>query len=68
MSYTREQAQRDLNPTPEAVFAQYHWHDLYAQRGLGAMGFYEKYLSKRDRDYCRDAVKSITEAKRRKRG
>ena len=64
-AYTREQAQRDLNPTPEAVFAMYHWHDLYAKLGLGTMGFWD-YLSKREKQYCREAVKAITVAKGRK--
>ena len=68
MSYTKEQAQRDLHPTPEAVFAMYHWHDTYAKVGLGTMGFYEKYLSKQDRNYCRLVVNAICEAKRRPRG
>jgi hypothetical protein len=61
--YTRAQARRDCNPTPEAEFARHHWHDLYARRGLGTMGFYETYLSKKDRAYCKQAVEAILKAK-----
>lgn len=64
--YTPEQAVRDLNPTPEARFAMYHWHREYADSRLGSAGFWNS-LTKRERNYCREAVTAILAAKRGKR-
>ena len=52
---------RNLNPTPEARFAMFHWHEAYASQGGGSMDFYEQYLSDRDRAYCKIAVEEIAE-------
>lgn len=62
-AFAPQQAQRDLNPTPEAVFAYFHWSREYAASGLGTMGFWDS-LDGRQRDYCREAVAAICKAKR----
>lgn len=52
---------RDLKPTPEAVFAMFHWHDSYAHKGLGSMGFFDQ-LPIESQRYCADAVGAILKA------
>ena len=54
--------QRNLNPTPEAIFAMYHWHKEYANQGGGSMDFYDN-LSETEKEYCKRAVKAIKEIK-----
>jgi hypothetical protein len=53
---------RNLHPTPEAVFAMFHWHKEYAAQKGGSMDFYDT-LEKWEKDFCRRAVKAIKEAK-----
>ncbi len=53
---------RNLNPTPEAVFAMFHWHENYASQGGGSMDFYDG-LSERSQKYCQEAIRKIAEAK-----
>lgn len=50
--------QRNLRPTPEAVFAMYHWHEAYAAQRGGVMDFWDT-LSDRDKRFCHDAVRAI---------
>ena len=52
---------RNLNPTPEAVFAMHHWHTVYAAQNGGSMDFWDT-LSDRDKVFCRDAVQAIKSA------
>lgn len=49
---------RNMHPTPEAVFAMFHWHDAYAAQRGGSMDFFDQ-LSKGHQRYCEDAVKRI---------
>lgn len=49
---------RNINPTTEAVFAMYHWHDEYAKSGGGSMDFYDS-LSSVEKRYCQDAIARI---------
>lgn len=50
---------RNLNPTPAAVFAMYHWHDRYAyeQKG-GTMDFWDS-LTREEKAFCNRAVLDI---------
>ena len=50
---------RNLNPTPEAVFAMYHWSKDYAKQGGGSMDFYDS-LNVEEKRFCKSAVKAIT--------
>lgn len=52
---------RNLNPTPEARFAMFHWHKEYASQHGGSMDFYDA-LSADDKRYCAIAVREITAA------
>ena len=54
--------QRNLNPTPEAIFAMYHWHKEYASQSGGSMDFYDR-LSRTEKEYCKRAVKAIKKPK-----
>jgi hypothetical protein len=53
---------RNLHPTPEAVFAMYHWSYDYANQKGGCMDYYDR-LSKIDKDFCKRAVKAISDRK-----
>jgi len=61
-----ERAKRNQKPTPEAVFAMYHWHDAYAAQRGGSMDFYDT-IGETHKTYCRRAVAAITEAARSRR-
>ena len=52
---------RNLNPTAEAIFAMFHWHKDYAERGGGSMDFYDQ-LTLRDKDFCSRAAFKIGQA------
>lgn len=54
---------RNLNPTPEARFAMFHWHNEYAAQRGGSMDFYDR-LSDSQKEYCARAVKEITDTER----
>ncbi len=56
---------RNLNPTPEAYFAMFHWHNEYAYQSMGSMDFYDS-LSESKRAYCLDAVRHIKGANNEK--
>lgn len=60
----RERTRRNLNPTPEAVFAMFHWHDRYAAQRGGSMDFYDR-LTKQERLYCARAVLAIRQKVKR---
>ena len=62
-----EQSQRDLNPTPEAVFAMFHWDGAYARLGLGAMEYYDQ-MGESNQQYCKEAVSRIMAAAKAKSG
>ena len=49
---------RNLNPTPEAIFAMYNWSYTYSQQRGGSMDFYDT-LSDRNKKFCQEAVKKI---------
>lgn len=53
---------KNLNPTPEAVFAMHHWHNKYASQGGGSMDFYDN-LTKLEKRYCARAVEAIEKAR-----
>ncbi len=53
---------RNLNPTPEAVFAMFHWSKDYAKQMGGSMDFYDN-LSAEEKKFCKRAVKSIVNKK-----
>lgn len=61
MSKMKDQT-RNLNPTPEAVFAMYHWHTRYAALGGGSMDFWDS-LTKAEKLFCRDAINAIRSLK-----
>ena len=44
--------------TPEEVCAMYHFHNEYAELGLGAIEYY-KGLSARDKQYIKDMTTAI---------
>ena len=52
-------AMREL--TAEEVCAMYHFHDEYAELGLGAIEYY-KGLSARDKQYIKDMTAAIMKA------
>lgn len=52
---------RNLNPTPEARFAMFHWHNQYAAQQGGSMDFYDS-LPEQDKDYCKRAVEEIMQS------
>ena len=60
-TYTREQAQRDLNPHKPARFAMWLWGERYARQGLGSMGFWDS-LTDQERNIARLAVSQIEAA------
>lgn len=60
-TYTREQAQRDLNPHKPARFAMWLWGRRYAYQGLGSMGFWDS-LTESEQALCRQAVAEIEAA------
>lgn len=47
--------------TPEEVCAMYHFHNEYAELGLGAIEYY-KGLSARDKQYIKDMTAAILNA------
>ena len=47
--------------TPEEVCAFYHFHNEYAELGLGAIEYY-KGLSARDKQYIKDMTSAILKA------
>lgn len=47
--------------TPEEVCAMYHFHNEYAELGLGAIEYY-KGLSARDKQYIKDMASAILNA------
>ena len=47
--------------TPDEVCAFYHFHDEYAQLGLGAIEFYKR-LSARNKQFIKDMTLAIIEA------
>lgn len=47
--------------TPEEVCAMYHFHNEYAELGLGAIEYY-KGLSARDKQYIKDMTAAILKA------
>lgn len=52
---------RNLNPTPEAYFAMYHWHKRYSSQCGGSMDFWDS-LSESEKGFCKDAVIKINSA------
>lgn len=61
MTYTKEQARRDLNPHKAARMAMWLWGANYAASGLGSIGYWDQ-LSERDKFTCRQAVADILKA------
>jgi hypothetical protein len=61
MGITTKSQQRNLNPTPEAVFAMFHWHKRYSQQGGGAMDFYDA-LTLTEKQHCFAAVHRIKQS------
>lgn len=49
---------RDLAPTPEAVFAMFYWSSHYAKSHLGSMGFWDS-LAKQEKNFCKRAIREI---------
>lgn len=62
MTYTKEQAERDMNPHKPARFAMLFWGARYAELGLGSMGFWDA-LTSGERELCRRAIAQIDEAR-----
>lgn len=52
--------------TPEEVCAMYHFHNEYAELGLGAIEYY-KGLSVRDKKYIKDMTAAILNAAQQRR-
>ena len=52
---------RNLNPTPEAVFAMIHWGKSYSEYGGGSMDFYDS-LNQPEKQLCVEAIKKIRES------
>lgn len=52
---------RNLNPTPAARFAMYHWHEEYAAQHGGSMDFWDS-LTRSEKAYCNRAVLDIKKA------
>lgn len=59
--YTRQQAQRDLNPHKPARVAMILWGHKYSQTGLGSMGFWDT-LSESNKKLCREIADQIVKA------
>lgn len=58
----RERDQRNLHPHAEAVAAMYLWCGEYGNQNGGSMDFWDA-LNDRRKEYAREAVKKIREAK-----
>lgn len=57
----RARAQRNLNPTPEAVFAMFHWSADYARQNGGSMDYYDS-LPQPRQEFCKRSVDGILQA------
>ncbi len=54
-------AQRNQNPTPEAVFAMFHWNADYASQDGGSMDYFDSLPAPRQ-ELCKRAVDGILQA------
>jgi len=59
--YTKEQAQRDTNPTAPAIVAMILYNNSYASSGYGTMGFYDR-LTDYEKEKCNKLAKEIKES------
>ena len=59
--YSKEQAQRDTNPTAPALVAMILHNEEYAKKGYGSMGFFDRLTSLQQKQ-CIDLAKQIKEA------
>jgi len=63
MTYTADDARRDLNPTPEARLAMIMFGHEYSRQNLGCMGFWDGLTETRQHDVRRNLSKIAEAAK-----